>query len=172
VPLTIRSGVNNSLNGVGSDFGDCLGEFWQLSKSRSNRPRSRNGSTPACSHRTPSARSARRGGDNCARQGIWTSRCSRASSWTNGSGCSSAGRAFNVLNHANLRAPGVSVRALAWSHQQRVVPADITGRAETDFLTWSEPRASVSALEPHSRTHLGSIASLIDAIVQYSDGGT
>jgi hypothetical protein len=113
VPLTIRSGVNNSLNGVGSDFADYLGGHWQLSKSRSKQAQIAEwfNARVFVANAIGTIGTGRRGqlrapGDANLDYSLFKSfqlnerkrlqfRC----------------EAFNVLNHANLRAPGTTVNS-------------------------------------------------------------
>jgi hypothetical protein len=113
IPLTIRSGVNNSLNGVGSDFGDYLGGAWQLSKSRSKQDQiARWFNTSVFSaNAIGTIGTARRG--QLRAPGDYNLDYSLFKNFQLGEQkrLQFRGEAFNVLNHANLGAPGATVNS-------------------------------------------------------------
>jgi len=113
VPLTVRSGVNNSLNGVGNDFGDYLGGSWKVTDSRSKQAQIAQWFNTAvfAPNALGTIGTGRRG--QLRAPGAWNLDYSLFKSFpfTEHKTLQFRSEAFNVLNHANLRSPGVSVNS-------------------------------------------------------------
>jgi len=113
IPLTIRSGVNNSLNGVGNDFGDYLGGAWQLSNSRSKQDQIARwfNTSVFATNAIGTIGLARRGQLRAPGDSNLDFSLFKNFPLSERKRLQFRAEAFNVANHANLGAPGVTVNS-------------------------------------------------------------
>ena len=110
IPLTIQSGVNNALDGVSGDFADYLGGAWQLSKSRPKGAQIAEwfNTSVFATNTVGTIGSGRRG--QLRAPGAWNLDYSlfKNLQLTEQKRLQFRSEFFNVFNHANLSAPGVT----------------------------------------------------------------
>jgi len=110
-PLTVRSGVNNALNGVGNDFADYLGGDWRLPSDRPKKDEIAKwfDTSRFTTNRIGTIGTARRG--QLRSPGDWNVDFSLFKSFKplEQLRAEFRGEFFNVLNHANLNEPNASV---------------------------------------------------------------
>jgi hypothetical protein len=113
IPLTIRSGVDNNFDGVSGDFADYNGAAWQVS---GNRPKQQQiarwfNTSVFSANTVGTIGTARRGqlrapGDSNLDYSLF-----KNFQLTEHKRLQFRGEFFNVLNHANLGAPGTTVNS-------------------------------------------------------------
>lgn len=111
-PLTILSGANNSLNGVGGDFANYLGGSWHLGSRSKQQEIAQWFNTSVFTVDQPgTVGTARRG--QLRAPGIWNLDYSLFKSFdvVERLRLQLRGEFFNVLNHANLNSPGVTANS-------------------------------------------------------------
>jgi hypothetical protein len=112
-PLTVRSGIDNDLNGVGGDFGDYRGGEWRLGSDRPKQEQiARWFNTTVFAVNTPGTiGSARRG--QLPAPGYWNLDYSLFKNFDIRERARLQFRAelFNAFNHANLGAPNTTVNS-------------------------------------------------------------
>lgn len=113
IPLTVRSGVDNNFDGVSGDFGDYRGGAWQLSKGRSKQDQiARWFNTGVfATNAIGTIGSARRGQLRAPGDANLDYSLFKNLPVGEGKKLQFRAEAFNVLNHANLAAPGTTVNS-------------------------------------------------------------
>jgi len=112
-PLTILSGANNSLNGVGGDFAAYLGGSWHLNGSRSKQQEIAQwfNTSLFTVDQLGTVGTARRG--QLRAPGLWNVDYSlfKNFAFTEHMHLQLRGEFFNLFNHANLNAPNVTANS-------------------------------------------------------------
>jgi hypothetical protein len=113
IPLTVRSGVDNNFDGVSGDFGDYRGGAWQLPNGRSKQDQiARWFNTGVfATNAIGTIGSARRGQLRAPGDANLDYSLFKNLPVGEGKKLQFRAEAFNVLNHANLAAPGTTVNS-------------------------------------------------------------
>ena len=110
-PLTILSGVDNSLSGVGGDFADLTGQSWHLPDNRSKDAKIRQWFDTSAFRQNAIGTPGTGGRNQLRVPGMWNidySLFKRFDLWER-MALECRGEFFNILNHANLGAPSGTV---------------------------------------------------------------